>query len=86
MVTKASVISIFVPRPVTDLGMFGVLAHNFINCSPKMVDIVVILLFATNTISAVLAYLLGSKCTRIKCCGCEIDRVVDGAPPEGPEP
>ena len=46
-------------------------------------DLVVILLFATNTISAVLAYLLGSKCTRIKCCGCEIDRVVDGVPPEG---
>ena len=49
-------------------------------------DIVVILLFATNTISALLAYLLGSKCTRIKCCGCEIDRVVDGVPREGELP
>ena len=46
-------------------------------------DIAVILLFCTNAISAILAYLLGSKCTRIKCCGCEIDRVLDPAPPEG---
>ena len=46
-------------------------------------DIAVILLFCTNAISAILAYLLGSKCTRIKTCCCEIDRVVDDAPPEG---
>jgi len=52
-----------------------------------MTDIVVILLFATNSLSALLAYMLGSRCTRIKCCDCELERMLERtphvSPPEG---